>query len=132
MKSTSDSYVRDCVLAITSLKSASHSEVRNFLYSLINELTVRIRSAPSSMNLSKAVMYPMRALVLEDVAEGKRETMKNLVVISDVVAPVRHKSAYRVLLCGLYDLPAQVKLPELPVDPFSDSGRYRRAFILVA
>ena len=94
----SESNERDCVLVITSLKSARHSEVGNFLYSFINELTVRIRSAPAAMNLSEAVMNALCAFVLEYVAEGKREPVKNLVVISDGVAPLRHKSAYRVIL----------------------------------
>ena len=83
MKSTSDSYVRDCVLAITPLKSASHSEVRYFLYSFINELTVGVSSAPAAVYLSEAVMNALCPLVLEDVAEGKREPVKYLVVISD-------------------------------------------------
>ena len=84
------------------------------------------------MNLSEAVMYPLRALVLEDVAEGKRELVKNLVVISDGVALVRHESVYRVILRGLEDFAVQVKLPVLPVNPFPDSGRYCCALILVA
>ena len=83
--------MRDCVLVITPLKSARHSEVRHFLYSLINELTVRIRSAPSSMNLPEVVMNALRPFVLEDVVKGKREPVKNLVIISDGVAPVRHE-----------------------------------------
>ena len=94
----SESYERDCVLVITPFKSARHSEVRHFLYSFINELTVGISSAPTSMYLPEAVMKPLRTQVLKDVAEGKRETMKYLVVISNRVAPVRHKGAYRVIL----------------------------------
>ena len=90
--------MRDCVLYITPLKSASHSEVRNFLYPFIDELTVGVSPAPAAMNLSEAVMNALRPFVLEDVVKGKRELVKNLVVISDGVAPVRHKGAYRVIL----------------------------------
>ena len=124
--------MRDCVLVITPLKLARHSEVRNFLYSLINELAVGVSPAPAAVYLSEAVMNALCPLVLEDVAEGKREPVKNLVVISDGVAPVRHKGAYRVILRGLENLAAEVKLPELPVHPFSDSGRYRSALVLIA
>ena len=90
--------MRFFVLVITPLKSSSHSEIRNFLYTLINELAVGVSSAPAAVYLSEAVMNALRALVLEYVVKGKRETMKNLVVISDGVAPVRHEGAYRVIL----------------------------------
>ena len=93
-QSTSDSYVRVCVLVITHLKSTSHSEVRYFLYPLVDELTVSVSSAPASVYLPEAVMNALRPFVLEDVAKGQREPVKYLVVISDRVASLRHESAY--------------------------------------
>ena len=84
------------------------------------------------MNLPEAVMNTLRPQILKDVVEGEREMMKYLVVISDGVAPVRHKGAYRVILRRLENLAAEMKLPVLPVDPFPDSGRYRSALILIA
>ena len=87
----SESYERDCVLVITPLKSASHSEVRYFLYSFINELAVGVSSAPASVYLLEAVMNTLRPQILKDVVEGEREMMKYLVVISDGVAPLRHE-----------------------------------------
>ena len=98
--------MRFFVLVITPLKSSSHSEIRNFLYSLINELAVGVSSTPASMYLSESVMNALRPLVLKDVAEGKRETMKYLVIISDGVAPQRHESANRIILCRFDDLVA--------------------------
>ncbi len=76
------------------LKSTSHSEVRYFLYSFVNELTVGVSSAPTSMYLPEAVMNATRPQVLEYVVEGKRETMKYLIVIGDGVVSLRHKGAY--------------------------------------
>ena len=79
------------MLVITPLKSASHSEVRYFLYPFVDELACCVRPVPASVNFPEAVMNATRPQVLEDVVEAEREVMKYLVVISDGVAPVRHE-----------------------------------------
>lgn len=110
------------MLVITPLKSASHSEVRDFLYPFVDELACCVRPVPASVNFPEAVMNATRPQVLEDVVEAEREVMKYLVVISDRVTSLRHESADGVILCGLDDLPIQLILPVLPVDPFLNSG----------
>ena len=82
--------MRDCVLGITPLKSARHSEVGNFLYSFINELTVGVSPAPASVYLLETVMNALRAEILKDEVEVeivdariKRELVKYLVVVSN-------------------------------------------------
>ena len=111
------------------LKSACHSEVRYFLYSFINELAVRIRSVPATMNLLEAVMNTLCPQILKDVVEAEivnagieREPVKYLVVIRDRVVPLRYERADGVILRGLDDHVAEVKLPVLTVDPLLYSG----------
>ena len=117
------------MLFITPLKSARHGEVGNFLYSLINELAVGVRPVPATMNLLEAVMNALRAEILEDVVEAEivnagieREPVKYLVVIRDRVVPLRYERADGVILRGLDDHVAEVKLPVLTVDPLLYSG----------
>ena len=83
LKVRPNSYERGCCSYITPFKSARHSEVRDFLYPFVDELTVRVRPVPTSVNLPEAVMNATRPQVLEDVVEAEREVMKYLVVISD-------------------------------------------------
>ena len=83
--------VRENLLqVITPLKSACHSEVRYFLYSLVNELAISVSSAPASVNFFEMMMNALRAEILKDVikieimnAGIKGEPMKYFVISSD-------------------------------------------------